>query len=126
MNTEADLRMFDYNTISDIVVTIRYSAREEGTLKGTVNTYLKGLIQSTIAPTDSSSGMVLNRLFSLKHEYSSEWHKMFYPSGGGIHIMNFDINKSQLPFFVQERDVAIGKVYLIGHLLILLTPVIWN
>lgn len=38
---------------------------------------------------------------------------MFYPSGGGIHIMNFDINKSQLPF-VQERDVAIGKVYLIG------------
>lgn len=114
MNTEADLRMFDYNTISDIIMTIRYSAREEGTLKGTVNTYLKGLIQATIAPTASSSGMVLNRLFNLKHEYSNEWHKMFFPAGGGLHIMNFSVIKSQLPYFVQEKDIAIGKVYLIG------------
>ncbi|MBO9700909.1 MAG: hypothetical protein J7604_11920 [Sporocytophaga sp.] len=114
LNTEAELRMFDYNTISDVIVTVRYTAREDGALKGTVNNYLKGLIQSTVAPTVNASGLELNRLFSLRHEFSRDWHKMFYPAGEGAHVMNFEITRNYLPFFVQNRDIEITKISIYG------------
>ncbi len=114
LNTEAELRMFDYNTISDVIVTVRYTAREDAALKNTVNTYLKELIQSTVEPTETSGGIELNRLFSLRHEFSREWHKMFHPAGGDAHVMNFEITQNYLPFFVQNRGIEITKVYIYG------------
>jgi len=114
LNTEAELRMFDYNSISDIVVTVRYTAREDGLLKDTVNTYLKGLIQETVMPSGAASGMNLNRLFSMRHEFFVEWDKMFHPSDGGEHTMNFEIANGHMPFFVQSRDIAVNKLSVYG------------
>jgi hypothetical protein len=114
LNTESQLRMFDYDTISDIIISMRYTAREDGALKNTVINYLKGLIKANITPTETVSGLELNRLFSLRHEFSGEWHRMFHPSGGGAQVMNFKITKGHLPYFVQERNIKITKVHIYG------------
>ena len=114
LSTEADLRMFDYNSISDVIMTVRYTAREDaGPFKNLVVAYLKNLIQNTVAPTNTANGLELQRLFSISHEFSSEWHKMFHPPAGA-QVMNFKMAQEQFPYFAQERTIGFNKVELYG------------
>jgi len=114
-NTDEELRMFDYNTISDIVVNMRYTAREDsGTFKTLVVDYLKFLIETTVAPSETSSGIELNRMFSLRHEFAGEWYKMFHPSDGVTHVLDFELAIERFPYFAQNRSVTINKIYIYG------------
>lgn len=63
----AEVRQFNYDTISDVILHIRYTAREGGNLlrKGAVAN-LKTRIQEAQA-----AGSV--RLFSIRHDFPTEW-----------------------------------------------------
>lgn len=62
-----DVRQFDYDTITDVILHIRYTAREGGEpLRANATEYLKTLIAQALA-----SGCW--RLFSLRHEFPNEW-----------------------------------------------------
>lgn len=68
-------RQFDFETISDVILHVRYTARESNDdsptgLKAAANGYITGLI-------NSSGGSLLPRYFSLKHEFSNEWFAAF-------------------------------------------------
>ena len=65
----AKVRQFDYDTISDVILHIRYTAREGGELlrQGAV-TNLETKIKNAEA-----AGSV--RLFSVRHEFPTEWAK---------------------------------------------------
>jgi Tc toxin complex TcA C-terminal TcB-binding domain len=64
-----DPLQFDYNTISDIIIHLRYTAREGGgLLRSRAVANLKTQIESAQA-----AGSV--RLFSLRHEFPTEWAK---------------------------------------------------
>ena len=65
--SKGDPQQFDYDTISDVILHIRYTAREGGALlrKGAIET-IKELIDAAQA-----SGSV--RLFSVRHEFPTEW-----------------------------------------------------
>lgn len=67
--SEGDPRQFDYDTISDVILHFRYTAREGGALlqKGALDN-LNNLINEAQA-----AGSV--RLFSLRHEFPTEWAK---------------------------------------------------
>lgn len=65
----ADLRQFDYNTISDVIIHVQYMARQGGALLGSGATeYIKGKIGDANNPE-------LIQLFSLKHDFPNEWHR---------------------------------------------------
>jgi Tc toxin complex TcA C-terminal TcB-binding domain len=65
----ADVRQFDFDTISDVILHIRYTAREGGQLlKSGAVANLKNLINSA-----QTVGSV--RLFSVRHEFPSDWAK---------------------------------------------------
>ena len=65
----ADVRQFDYDTISDVILHLRYTAREGGNLlKSGAVTALKTAIDEA-----QMAGSV--RLFSIRHEFPSEWAK---------------------------------------------------
>jgi hypothetical protein len=62
-----DVRQFDYDTIADVVLHVRYTAREGGTpLRATAVANLKDRFKDAAAV-----GSV--RLFSVRHEFPSEW-----------------------------------------------------
>lgn len=58
----SEIRQFDYNTISDVILHIRYTARDGG-----ADSLKRAVADATAA------GMV--RLFSVRHEFPSEWAK---------------------------------------------------
>jgi hypothetical protein len=114
LNDEEELRLFDYNTISDIVITLRYTALEDEPLKDEVQKYLKDLIKSTLVPTNKSGGIQLFRMFSLRNEFTGEWQKMLHPPDGKTFEGSFGISQERFPYFTQSRTIVFNKIYAYG------------
>jgi hypothetical protein len=104
LSREKDLRQFDYSTISDVILHLKFTARESGGLfKKNAITYIKDFIMNTSEFTDQP----LNRMFSMKHEFSTEWHKFLHPAEGEEQILRFTIGKERFPFFTQDKNWVI-------------------
>ncbi len=112
LSTDQDFRMFDYNTISDVIMTMRYTAKEStaANFKQNVSRDLRDLIKNSLPP----NGLELKRMFSMKHEFSSEWHKfLFPPVTGSDQILSMTLQKEHFPFFTKERDIKVTKIELL-------------
>lgn len=96
----SDLRQFDYETISDVIMHIRYTARQGGTIlaqKAIAN--IKNLIAS-------EEGVGFMQLFNLKQEFAAEWH--------GFKTNNKDdfkvtILENHLPYIVKAGNISLFK-----------------
>jgi hypothetical protein len=64
--------VFDYDTISDVVLHLRYTAREGGpALRKAASDHVKSLIDTAVADTAQTAGCL--RLFSARHDFPAEW-----------------------------------------------------
>jgi Tc toxin complex TcA C-terminal TcB-binding domain len=95
-----DPQQFDYDTIADVIIHIRYTAREGGDLlrKGAVKT-LKSLTESAEA-----AGSV--RLFSIRHKFPSEWAKFKSIKIGGstpVAELRLNLREDFYPFWSRGR-----------------------
>jgi hypothetical protein len=98
---------FDHDTITDVVMHLRYTAREGGDrLKGaaidTLRDGLKQLRGDGTAP--------LARLFSLRHEFPSEWQKLWLAKSQGeatpiVRSVMLSIAPDRFPFFVSGATI---------------------
>lgn len=100
LSLPAEFRQFDYNTISDVILHIRYTARQGGAAQEAVN-QLRTLLENA-----NSSGLV--QLFSLRHDFPTEWHH--FVTGGGDFVAT--IKKEYFPYFVQGENINIERVEL--------------
>ena len=98
----AAFRQFDYNTISDVILHIRYTARQGGAIFGSeaVN-YIEELVAEA-----NNSGLAL--LFSLRHDFSTEWHRFIT----GVDNFGATVKRDYFPYFTQGRDITINEIEL--------------
>jgi hypothetical protein len=104
-----EFRAFDYDTISDVVLTLHYTARRGGVAlqKAAGDALKKALRAETGAPQV--------RLFSLRHEFPSEWSRLLrVADDNGDHHQAFSLNKGRFPFMFGGSKVTITKVELLG------------
>ncbi|NUN67052.1 hypothetical protein HCU40_20415 (plasmid) [Pseudanabaena biceps] len=96
-------KQFDYETISDAIVHIRYTAVEGGDkLKKPAAESVMAYIKSV---EELSREEGLFAAFDLKHEFSSEWHKaMNPPASNSERIMILDKLNERLPIFTKGKD----------------------
>lgn len=108
LTQDADLRLFDYSTISDIIMHVSYTAREDaGSFKDNAVTHLKEFITNV---ADLSIQPLL-RMFSLKHEFSTEWYKFLNPTiAGSDQVLSLSLRKEHFPFFSKNRTINVKKV----------------
>jgi hypothetical protein len=99
-----ELRAFDYSTISDVIVHVRYTAREAGGLLG--KTATKELVKIFADATRSPQALILN----LKYDFPTEWAA--FVSGSGASPFTAKIDTSFLPYYVHSMTKAtvIGAV----------------
>jgi peptidoglycan hydrolase-like protein with peptidoglycan-binding domain len=104
-----EFRAFDYNTISDVILHLRYTARDGGSpLKQRATASLKKAINE-IALSENKRGLA--RAFSLRHEMPSEWHKFLHPTGTpGTQSITLELNDEMFPYLFQGRKRKIIKV----------------
>jgi hypothetical protein len=106
---------FDYNTISDVILHIRYTAREGGGLlrNASIN-YLKNLISKAKA-----FGSV--RLFSIRQEFTSEWNKFVnQQSNSGnsdepSYELKFELKKEHYPYWCQDNLEKIFSIEIVAQ-----------
>jgi hypothetical protein len=96
------VRSFDYMTISDVILHVRYTARDGGAHLATLAT--KELSQ---ALSDVSTS-ALTILFSLRHDFPSEW-AAFVSGTGDLAIA---IRKNFLPYLAQGGPVTVDGLVL--------------
>jgi hypothetical protein len=103
-----DIRQFDYDSISDVILHIRYTSREGGGLlrKGAVDN-LKELIGEAKA-----AGCV--RLFSIRHEFPSEWTKFQKqtPNADQRYELTLNLQETHYPFWIKGKLKSEARVEL--------------
>jgi receptor-binding and translocation channel-forming TcA subunit of Tc toxin len=96
------LRPFDYTTISDVILRIRYTARDGGAeLAAQASKELQAALSAA-----SDAGLSL--LFSLRYDFPTEWSA--FVNGTGDYTVT--IRKDFFPFMVQGKNVAVDALTL--------------
>jgi hypothetical protein len=98
VDVPADVRQFDFDTISDVILHLRYTAREGGQqLKAASTKNLQNLINKA-----QTVGSV--RLFSVRHEFPSEWARfrsVDFSAGALTAGMTLTLLPEHYPFWSQ-------------------------
>lgn len=101
-------RPFDYNTINDIILHISYTAEYDGAFRETVegdNGAILGEIHNTL------SNNSLPRLFSIRQEFSTAFHRLFHQQTGTV--IPFELSEKHFPLFLQGRELTITGAKLV-------------
>jgi hypothetical protein len=100
-------RQFDYDTISDVILHLRYTGRDSGLKQQAVAELQSALNQ--ISLSENEQGLV--RLFSARHEFPSEWHRFLHPTGAtGDQTLTLELTKDRFPFLFGNKTITINKV----------------
>lgn len=89
-----EVRQFDYNSISDVIVHVKYTSREGGSnLKAAANAALKDQLDAIKQGLDQTG---LHIALNMKHDMSNEW--LLLKKNGAIELK---LDKSRLPYLAQ-------------------------
>ena len=101
-----ELRAFDYSSISDVILHIRYTAREAGGSLG--QTATKELLKVFADAGRSPQALILN----LKHDFPTEWAA--FVDGAGASRFTAKLNSDFFPYYVQNMSLinVVGAVRL--------------
>jgi hypothetical protein len=116
-----DCNAFDFDTITDLILNLRYTARNGGAA------LLKAAKQAAVLPPRlaQSSGAKqppsfpnqtnLQRCFSLRHEYPSEWYKLLQPAAPApagttpTSTMQINLSNDRFPFEYRAKHITITQ-----------------
>jgi Tc toxin complex TcA C-terminal TcB-binding domain/ABC toxin N-terminal region/Neuraminidase-like domain/PA14 domain/Salmonella virulence plasmid 28.1kDa A protein len=106
--TDEELRQFDYASISDVILRLSYTAREDGgPFKEKAATYLKNFIRNAA----ELARQPLMQLFSMKHEFPTEWYTFLRPAPvGAEQILKVTLGSDRFPFLAKERVIVVRKI----------------
>lgn len=106
------LAQFDYTTITDVVLQVRYTSRETAVLKTKASTELAAALNA-IALADGRKGPTA--LFSLKHRFTSEWVRFVGAvAPGADQVQTFRLGSDLFPFYLRSRKIKIARIQLLA------------
>ena len=109
------LRQFDYNSISDVILHIKYTAQDGRTNPTGIKTALEDRLKGT-----TPSGFTLPRYFSMRHEFAKELHAGFSQlvhfgssSSNAViaHEFALPIRHEQFPYFCSDRSISVTAIH---------------
>lgn len=102
------LRQFDYNTISDIIMHVKYTAQVDDTKAAGTITDLETLFDGNPAP--------LPRYFSVRHEFSNQWFDGFnslvdnHNSNHVARPITLTVRHDQFPDYCKDRQINLKSM----------------
>ncbi len=103
-------KTFDYNTISDVVMHVRYTSREGGSqLRSQAEQELQTLLNEFVR-VEGKNG--LTQMFSLRHEFGTEWSRFLNSLTGVKRSLTMPLTKERFPFLLQGRPIKINEIEL--------------
>jgi len=104
---------FDFDTISDMILNLNYTARDGGTALQAAARSSLGLKAWSAATTTSSSDGLL-RVFSLRHEFPTEWYRFLNPLDmtATNQTLALTLNKDRFSFLLRGKRLTLDGVTL--------------
>ncbi|MBC7900712.1 MAG: hypothetical protein H7070_11745, partial [Saprospiraceae bacterium] len=117
------LRQFDYNSISDAILHIKYTAREDaGPFKNGAVTHLRNHFEQ-----DGETPSL--RMFNLRQEFPTEWHRFLNPADPADgNVLDLEMNQDLFPFRDKGKTLTINRLWLLarcsdaGNYTVVMTP----
>lgn len=92
-----DLPTFDLNTISDVVLHIRYTAREAGNLKTDASLSVQEILK-----VDENQPL----MFSVQHDFPEAWHRFSIETTPAQKRLDVQITPERLPYWTTSLEVS--------------------
>lgn len=101
-----ETNQFDFNSIGDVVISVRYTAREGGEeLKQAALKHLREWV--------ASAGH-LYKVFSTRDQFPDAWHRFFTPaSGGAAHVLELKDFRKRIPTILGETSLEIQSMMML-------------
>ena len=103
-----ELATFNYNTISDVILHLRYTARDDEALRNAASSAVKRFLAM-------ASARPLLRMFSLRHEFPAEWHRFVNSPTPPATTLALDLGRARFPYFAQGRQLSICNAKVIAR-----------
>ncbi|MGH8550753.1 MAG: hypothetical protein ACRERU_19560, partial [Methylococcales bacterium] len=103
----SDVRQFNYDTISDVILHLRYTAREGG---GLLRNGAVANLKTRIEEVQATGSL---RLFSIRHEFPTEWAKFKSVKLEGatkVAALTLNFREEHYPFWSKARLEAVKRV----------------
>ncbi|MCK5555209.1 MAG: hypothetical protein KAI76_03140, partial [Alphaproteobacteria bacterium] len=106
LSLPSKIRSFNYNTISDVIIQISYTALDGD------REFSENALVDMITNHAATHGMY--RLLSLKHEFPESFHELINPAEGQPQSADLDITVLHFPYLFNGKDITISeaKIYL--------------
>ena len=99
-----EFKPFDYDTISDVILHIRYTARHGGeTLADEVTRSIMTKLNTLKAYGEESEG--LWQLIDLRHDFPNEWHQ--YKTNPNATEIKINIGMQMFPYLLRGKTITI-------------------
>jgi Tc toxin complex TcA C-terminal TcB-binding domain len=93
-----DVPQFDFETISDVVLHLRYTAREAGQLTAPAADYVKNEVLA------DPKGML--QLTSLKYDFGDAWHVFSTAADDDERKLTLELNEDNFPYWVKSLGMG--------------------
>jgi hypothetical protein len=109
LDLSKQFRTFDYSTISDVILHLRYTARDGGqALSDAANASAASLLAN-------ANTRPLVRLFSLRHGFPTEWNRFVNSQASGMTTITVDLGTMRFPYFAQGRHIVVREARPLGR-----------
>jgi peptidoglycan hydrolase-like protein with peptidoglycan-binding domain len=100
-------KTFDHKTIFDVILHLRYTARDGG------ESLREAATSSVTNRLGNATTHPLFRMFSLRHEFPTEWQRFLNSTTPGIKSMTVDLIAARFPYFAQNREITVTMAQLV-------------
>jgi hypothetical protein len=106
----SEFRIFDYGTIEDVVLHVRYTAREGG------KAFAKAATTSLKTRIDQADVAGQSQLLSVRHDFSSEWaqFKQAVIAAGGAASLSLPLAEEHYPFWARGKIGTVEGLVLVA------------
>ena len=108
------VRQFDYDTISDVVLHVRYTARDGGgELRSAAEAKINDALEHLVLSSQEESAPGLLHLISLRQDFSQEWHRFLNPPPAQTNAsLSLALDEALLPYTLKGSSVKISSIHL--------------
>src|SRR5205085_3794538 len=100
------LRQFDYETISDAILHVKYTAREDA------GAFKNGAIEHLRAYFSQDGATPSLRMFNLRQEFPSQWHRFLNPTDpANGNILELEMLSSLFPLRDLEKTLKVNTLW---------------
>ncbi|MER5711943.1 neuraminidase-like domain-containing protein [Streptomyces sp. NPDC002122] len=102
-----EFRQFDYESISDVVLHLRYTARDGGSALAE-----RAVAELRTALTEWARGdgaSSLYRVFSARREFGDRWSRFLTPQPGQPATLRFTVAKDRFPYAFRDERITVSQ-----------------